>query len=158
MALDEETRIGRLWRLGEENVEDMSGGKQDERAAVINGPAWSPNGPYKYGYDIESGTETSGRLFAKLEGGRMPDELAVDVESHVWVVSNSQGKLVRISPDGNMVATCIVPGAKMASCPAFSEKDMKTLFITSIAADRSTGNVYRARVDVPGIHRHQLKL
>ncbi|GAW15734.1 hypothetical protein ANO14919_051530 [Xylariales sp. No.14919] len=55
MALDEETRIGRLWRLGEENVEDMSGGKQDERAAVINGPAWSPDGKVKYICDTPEG-------------------------------------------------------------------------------------------------------
>ncbi|KAI1295123.1 hypothetical protein F5Y03DRAFT_372149 [Xylaria venustula] len=170
MALDEESRIGRLWRLNGEKVRDMSEGKQEERAAVINGPVWSPDGTvmytcdtpqgkiYQSDYDIESGTATNRRLFTKLEGGGMPDGLAVDVEGHIWVAANSQGKLVRISPEGEVITTCVVPGAKMTSCPNFGGKDMKTLFITSIAADGSTGHVYRARVDVPGIHRNQFKL
>ncbi|KAI0203022.1 hypothetical protein F4808DRAFT_418818 [Astrocystis sublimbata] len=87
----------------------------------------------------------------------MPDGLAVDQESCVWVAANSQGKLVRLSPAGEVTATCVVPGAKMTSCPAFGDKDMRTLFITSIADDGSTGHVYRVRVDIPGILRHSYK-
>ncbi|KAI0799530.1 hypothetical protein GGR55DRAFT_692609 [Xylaria sp. FL0064] len=171
IALDEESRIGRLWRLDEGgNLQDMSDGKEDERAAVINGPVWSPDGKimytcdtpegkiYQSDYDIENGTAANRRLFVKLEDGGMPDGLAVDVEGHVWAAANSQGKLVRLSPEGEITATCTVPGAKMTSCPNFGGKDMKTLFITSIAADGSTGNVYTARVDIPGIHRNQFKL
>ncbi|KAI0433210.1 hypothetical protein F5Y09DRAFT_90614 [Xylaria sp. FL1042] len=170
MALDEESRIGRLWRLDGGNVRDMSDGKEDERAALINGPVWSPDGKimytcdtskrkiYQSDYDVESGTASNRRLFTKLEGGGMPDGLAVDVEGHIWAAANSQGKLVRFSPEGEVTATCVVPGAKMTSCPHFGGKDMKTLFITSISTHDSTGNVYRARVDIPGIHRHQFKL
>lgn len=88
----------------------------------------------------------------------MPDGLAIDKEGHVWAAANSQGKLVRISPDGQTVATCAVPNAKMTSCPTFGGNDMKTLFITSISADKSTSHVYRARVDVPGIPRNRYKL
>ncbi|KAI1345710.1 hypothetical protein F5Y01DRAFT_47180 [Xylaria sp. FL0043] len=171
MALDEESRIGRLWRLDEGgNLQDMSDGKDDERAAVINGPVWSPDGKimytcdtpegkiYQSDYDIENGTASNRRLFVKLEDGGMPDGLAVDVEGHIWAAANSQGKLVRVSPEGEITATCVVPGAKMTSCPNFGGKDMKTLFITSIAAEGSPGNVYTARVDIPGIHRNQFKL
>ncbi|KAI0512884.1 hypothetical protein F5B22DRAFT_288136 [Xylaria bambusicola] len=170
MALDEEAAIGRLWRLDGGNVKDMSAGNEDERAAVINGPVWSPDGKimytcntpegkiYQSKYDVENGTTNNKRLFAHLEDGGMPDGLAVDSEGHIWAAANSQGKLVRISPQGEVVATCVVPGAKMTSCPAFGGKDMKTLFITSISADGSTGNVYRARVDIPGIPRNEFKL
>ncbi|KAI8955938.1 hypothetical protein F4801DRAFT_182967 [Xylaria longipes] len=169
MALDEEAKIGRLWRFDGNKVQDMSEGKQDETAAVVNGLVWSPSDDimyacdtpegkiYQYDYDVENGTASNRRLFAKLEDGGMPDGLAVDEEGHVWAAANSQGKLVRFSPAGKVTATCVVPGAKMVSCPAFGEKDMKTLFITSIADDGSTGHVYRAMVDIPGIHRHPFK-
>ncbi|KAI3317541.1 hypothetical protein HD806DRAFT_514900 [Xylariaceae sp. AK1471] len=170
MALDEESKLGRLWCLDGGTVQDMSEGKEDEKAAVINGPVWSPDGKimyashtlegniYQYDYDVESGTASNRRLFAQLGRGGMPDGMAVDVEGHVWAAANSQGKLMRISPEGKVAATCVVPGAKMTSCPVFGEEDMKTLFITSIADDESTGNVYRVRVDVPGTHRHEFKL
>ncbi|KAI0549503.1 hypothetical protein F4679DRAFT_264001 [Xylaria curta] len=169
MALDEETKIGRLWRFDGTKIQDTSEGNRDETAAVVNGLVWSPDDKimyacdtpegkiYQYDYDVENGTASNRRLFAKLEHGGMPDGLAIDVEGHVWVAANSQGKLVRLSPAGEVTATCAVPGAKMTSCPVFGEKDMKTLFITSIANDESTGHVYRARVDIPGIHRHPFK-
>lgn len=172
MALNEKSRVGRLWRLDDDgNARDMLSDKdRDEAAAVINGPVWSPDDTimyvcdtpegkiYRYDYDVETGTADNRQLLLKLEEGGMPDGLAVDVEGHVWVAVNSRGQLARVSPEGDITATCEVPGAKMVSCPVFGEEDMKTLFITSIAAEGSTGHVYRARVDIPGIHRHQVKL
>jgi sugar lactone lactonase YvrE len=170
MAVDEESKFGRLWRLDGGKVQDMSEEKGEEKAAVINGPVWSPDDKimyvsytsegkiYQYDYDVESGTPSNRRLFAQLEDGGMPDGMAVDVEGHVWAAANSQGKLVRLSPEGKVTATCAVPGAKMTACPGFGDADMKTLFITSIADNGSTGNVYRVRVDVPGIRRHEVKL
>ncbi|KAJ3579454.1 hypothetical protein NPX13_g1102 [Xylaria arbuscula] len=163
-------RVGRLWRLEGGKVEDMSEGNQDQKAAVINGPVWSPDGKIMYtcntpegkiyysDYNIENGSTTNRQVFAHLEGGGMPDGLAVDEDGHVWAAANSQGKLVRISPEGQIVATCAVPDAKMTSCPAFGGNDMKTLFITSISSDSSTGYVYRCTVDVPGIPRNRYKL
>jgi sugar lactone lactonase YvrE len=179
MAIDEESKLGRLWLLDYKQEEkesvarDMSRGNEDETAPVINGIVWSPDDKFmyvahtsegkifRYDYDVESGSTTNRRLFAQLEDGGMPDGLAVDVEGHVWAAVNSKGKLVRISPNGGEItAICSVPGAKMVSCPAFGGEDMKTLFMTSFAAPEhgSTGNVYRVRVDVPGVHRHQFKL
>ncbi|KAI1134760.1 hypothetical protein F5Y05DRAFT_199890 [Hypoxylon sp. FL0543] len=167
MALNEEDSVGRLWCLRDGKVNDASAGA---RSAVLNGPVWSPDDKtmyvcdtpqgmvYQYDYDVESGEATNRRLFVQLEGGGMPDGLAVDVEGHIWVAANSQGKIVRFSPQGAITATCLVPGAKMTSCPGFGGKDLKTMFITSIADDGSTGNVYRVRVDVAGIRRHAFRL
>ncbi|KAI1800786.1 hypothetical protein F4811DRAFT_493766 [Daldinia bambusicola] len=165
MACDEESKIGRLWCLKGGKADDVSG---EDRSPVLNGPVWSPDDKtmylcdtpegkiYRYDYDVESGRATNKRLFAKLDSGGMPDGLAVDVEGHVWVAANSQGKIVRLSPEGKTTATCVVPGAKMCSCPAFGGKNMKTMFITSIRDDDqgSTGNVYRVNVDVAGNSRH----
>ncbi|KAI0832285.1 hypothetical protein F5Y06DRAFT_281141 [Hypoxylon sp. FL0890] len=163
MALNEEDNIGRLWCLRDGKVNDASAG---DRSAVLNGPVWSPDDKimyvcdtpqgkvYQYDYDVDSGKVTNKRLFVQLEGGGMPDGLAVDIEGHIWVAANSQGKILRFSPQGTITATCEVPEAKMTSCPGFGGRDMKTMFITSIADNGSTGNVYRARVDVEGIRRH----
>lgn len=170
MALDEESPIGRLWSISE-------GTNQKQNAAVLeldelvdtpvpNGPVWSPDDKtmyacetpggkvFQFDYDIETGKATNKRLFVQLEDGGMPDGMAVDLEGHVWIAANSQGKLVRCSPLGETVATCSVSGAKMTSCPVFGGKDMKTLFITSIASEGSSGHVYRVDVDVPGVKRH----
>lgn len=175
MALDEESPIGRLWRI-DQNVKNGTQTVQVHEVEnlmdtpVPNGPVWSPDDKtmyandtpggkiFQYDYDVETGQATNKKLFAQLEDGGMPDGAAVDVESHIWVAANSQGKLIRYSPAGEVVAVCAVPGAKMTSCPVFGGRDMKTLFITSIAAEGSSGHVYRVGVDVPGIARHEYGL
>ncbi|KAI4863795.1 hypothetical protein F4820DRAFT_359749 [Hypoxylon rubiginosum] len=167
MALDEESHLGRLWCLRDGKAIDASAG---DRSAVLNGPVWSPDNKtmyvcdtpqgkvYRYDYDLESGEAINKRLFTHLEGGGMPDGVAVDLEGHVWVAANSQGKIVRFSPEGTVTGACQVPDAKMCSCPAFGGGDMKTIFITSIVGEGSTGNVYRVRVDVAGMPRHSFRI
>lgn len=179
MALDEETPVGRLWCAHDAATGPDTDGDAASLAVVEldglvdtpvpNGPVWSPDGKtmyacetpagkvFRYDYDVGSGAATNKRVLARLEGGGMPDGMAVDIEGHVWVAANSQGKLVRLSPAGEVVAVCYVPGAKMTSCPVFGGRDMKTLFITSIAADGSTGHVYRVDVDVQGVARHEFR-
>lgn len=171
MALDEETPLGRLWCVKEGVKENSEASVQEldnlVETPVPNGPTFSPDDKImyacetpggkilQYDYDVESGRASSKRLFAQLENGGMPDGVAVDTEGYVWVAANSQGKLVRYSPAGEAVAECAVPGAKMTSCPVFGGRDMKTIFITSIVAEGSTGHVYRVDVDVPGVVRYE---
>ncbi|KAI3393388.1 hypothetical protein diail_4317 [Diaporthe ilicicola] len=173
MALDEEDPIGRLWCMDEGASEARTASVRELdnllETPVPNGPVFSPGDRtmyasetphgkvFQYDYDTKDGSVSKKRLFVHLENGGMPDGMAVDAEGHVWVAANSQGKLVRYSPSGEAVATCQVPGAKMTSCPAFGGADMKTLFITSIASEGSTGHVYKVKVDVPGIRRHEYK-
>ncbi|RYP77386.1 hypothetical protein DL771_001181 [Monosporascus sp. 5C6A] len=163
MDENEQSKIGRLWCLEGGKVKDVSSG---ERMAVPNGPVWSTDDKvmyvcntaegkiHQYDYDIETGAASNQRLFVQLEDGAQPDGMAVDVESHIWVAANSKGKVIRYSPAGTAVATVSVPGAKMTSCPAFGGNDMRTLFITSIADEGSTGNVYKVKVDVEGVPRN----
>ncbi|POS69925.1 calcium homeostasis protein Regucalcin [Diaporthe helianthi] len=173
MALDEEESIGRLWCMdkGPSEASTASVRELDNlvETPVPNGPVFSsddkimyvsetPGGKiFKYDYDTNDGSVSNKRLFVKLENGGMPDGMAVDADDHVWVAANSRGKLVRYSPSGEAVATCVVPGAKMTSCPAFGGDDLRTLFITSIASDGSSGHVYKFQVDTPGIKRHEYK-
>jgi sugar lactone lactonase YvrE len=169
MALDEESEIGRLWCLENGKVKEFPVG--DEQGwPVPNGPVWSPDDKtmyvpqtpqgkvWQYDYDVETGKATNRRLFVHLEDGSMPDGLAVDKEGYLWAAANSKGKIVRLSPEGSVVAEVEVPGAKMCSCPAFGGADMKTLFITSISDEGSSGDVYQIKVDVEGIPRHEYRL
>jgi sugar lactone lactonase YvrE len=169
MAQDEESRIGRLWCLDNGEVKEFP--IEDEKGwAVPNGPVWSPDDKtmyvpqtpqgkiWQYDYDVKTGDASNRRLFVHLDNGGMPDGMAVDRDGYIWVAANSKGKLVRFSPEGKAVAEVEVPGAKMCSCPAFGSLDMKTLFITSIADDGSSGHVYQVRVDVEGIARHKYRL
>ncbi|KAM0817930.1 putative SMP-30/Gluconolaconase/LRE-like region-domain-containing protein [Seiridium cardinale] len=171
MALDEDSEIGRLWCLENGKVNEFPVEEAEGKGwPVPNGPVWSPDDKtmyvpqtpqskvWRYDYDVETGKATNKRLFVELEDGGMPDGLAVDKEGYVWAAANSKGKLVRFSPDGKAVAEVEVPGAKMCSCPAFGGQDMKTLFITSIADDGSSGDVYQVKVDVEGIPRHEYRL
>lgn len=170
MALDEEEQIGRLWCMNQGPSEARTASVRELdilETPVPNGPVFSPDDKimyasetpqgkiFQFDYDANDGTVSNKRLFVQLEDGGMPDGMAVDVEGYVWVAANSQGKLVRYSPSGEAVATCAVPGAKMTSCPAFGGPDLETLFITSIAAEGSTGHVYKVKVDVPGVRRHE---
>lgn len=174
MALDEEAPIGRLWCLDEAVTEEKMTStirRLDDlvETPVPNGPVFSPDDTimyasetpsgkiFRYDYDVASGIASNKRLFAHLEDGGMPDGMAVDVDGHIWVAANSTGKLVRYSPSGEPVAFCRVPGAKMCSCPVFGGRDMRSLFITSIAAEGSTGHTYQVRVDVPGIGRYEYR-
>ncbi|KAL1857525.1 rRNA-processing protein cgr1 [Diaporthe australafricana] len=171
MALDEADPIGRLWCMDEGASEARTASVRELDSLldtpVPNGPVFSPDDKtmfasetpqgkiFQYDYDTKDGTVSNKRLFVHLEDGGMPDGMAVDAEGHIWVAANSQGKLVRFSPSGEAVATCEVPGAKMTSCPAFGGTDLRTLFITSIASEGSTGHVYKVKVDMPGIRRHE---
>ena len=163
LALDEQSKIGRLWCLESGDVRDVS---TEECAAVLNGPIWSlddklmyicdtPEGKiHQYDYDIKTGAATNSRVFAQLENGGMPDGMAIDREGHLWVAANSSGKAIQYSPAGTAVAVVCVPGAKMTSCPTFGGSGLKTLFITSIAGKDSTRNVYTVKVDVEGVPRN----
>lgn len=91
-------------------------------------------------------------------GGR-PDGAAVDVEGHYWCALFEGGRLVRLSPAGEIVAQYEVP-ARCPTMPCFGGADGRTLYLTSARHGRPaqelqalphSGCVFAARVDVPGL-------
>lgn len=74
------------------------------------------------------------------------------------MAAKSQGELVQYSPSAEAVSTCAVPRTKMTSCPVFGREDRKTILITFIAAEGSTGHVYKAKTNRPGIRRHECEV
>jgi len=91
-------------------------------------------------------------------GGR-PDGAAVDEEGHYWVALFEGGRVVRLSPAGQVVAEFEVP-ARCPTMPCFGAADRRTLYLTTarhgrppgeLAAFPHSGCVFAARVDVPGL-------
>lgn len=152
-------------------------------ALVANGLAWSPDQHTVYWADTGSHVvhawdwEARGnamrhhrefqRFAPKPQGwqpgqpgyGGRPDGAAVDAQGHYWCAMYEGGRLLRISPAGQVVADIEVP-ARCPTMPCFGGPDLRTLYLTSarrgrppeeLAAWPDSGCVFAAAVDVPGL-------
>lgn len=162
----------------------LAGGRLDRiagEATVGNGLAFSPEGTTLYwadttahrvdAFDFEpvGGTPSRRRVFAQFEpraagappqayGGR-PDGAAVDAEGAYWVAMYEGARLLRLAPDGAVLAELPLP-VRCPTMPCFGGPDLRTLFVTT-ARDRRpadelahtpwAGQVLWRRVDVPGL-------
>jgi sugar lactone lactonase YvrE len=91
-------------------------------------------------------------------GGR-PDGAAVDAEGFYWCAMFEGGRLLRLSPSGEIVAEAEVP-VRCPTMPCFGGPDGRTLYLTTARHGRpadelqalpGSGCVFAARVDVPGL-------
>ncbi len=91
-------------------------------------------------------------------GGR-PDGAAMDAEGHYWCAMYEGGRLLRLAPDGCIVAEFELP-ARCPTMPCFGGPDLRTLYVTTARKDRPadelaafphSGCVFTAPVDVPGL-------
>jgi sugar lactone lactonase YvrE len=117
---------------------------------------------YRHAYDIGSGETGPREDWVKFtptaaDCGR-PDGASVDSEGFYWSALYEGGRVVRISPDGEIVSEYPVP----AQCPtvcAFGGDDLRTLYVTTARSGRPaeeiaryplSGGVFAMRVPVPG--------
>ncbi len=159
-------------------VRAMAGG-----AGTANGLAWSPDNRTLYwadtpshairawDWDAQGNTLDRERVFKtfppKPEGwqpgqpgylGR-PDGAAVDAQGHYWVAMYEGRRVLKLSPQGDLLADIPVP-AQCPTMPCFGGPDLKTLYLTSASKGRPaeelaalplSGCVLAMRVDVPGL-------
>ncbi len=138
---------------------------------ISNGLAFSPDGrtlyhadtPVRticaYDFDAASASISNRREFARFEGeGERPDGCAVDSEGCYWSAFYGGGKIVRISPQGKLLAEFPVPTMCPTMC-AFGGPDLRTIYVTSARQKRDagelvrlpqSGGVFALRVDTPG--------
>lgn len=162
----------------------FSAGKLVRRAdgiTVSNGLAWSPCGRtmywsdtaahqiYAFDFEPASGALSGRRVFASFPpkqpgqtldsyGGR-PDGAAVDVEGCYWVAMFEGQRLLRLSPEGELLREVRLP-VRCATMPCFGGPDLKTLYITTARQNRPAlelieqpfaGCVLALDVDVAGL-------
>lgn len=148
---------------------------------VSNGLAFSPDqrtlywadtkahAVYALDHDPASGDIGPRRVFARFApkpasgelsgyGGR-PDGAAVDAEGCLWVACFEGARLVRFSPQGELLGELPLP-VRCPTMPCFGGSDLRTLYITTArrgrpageqAAQPWAGHVLAARVGVPGL-------
>jgi sugar lactone lactonase YvrE len=155
--------------------------KRADGITVSNGLAWSPNGRtmywsdtkahtiYAFDFDPVTGGLSGKRVFASFPvkqagqslatyGGR-PDGAAVDAEGCYWSAMFEGQRLLRLSPEGEIVREVRLP-VRCATMPCFGGHDLKTLYITTARENRPAaelieqpfaGCVLALEVDVPGL-------
>jgi sugar lactone lactonase YvrE len=138
---------------------------------ISNGLAWSPDGRTMYhadtprqivrayDYDVASGTPSSPRTFAQWHGAtERPDGGTVDSAGDYWIAHYRGGRLVQLSPRGEVVAEHRLPAMCPTMC-AFGGPDLRTLYVTTARQERAadelarlpqSGGIFAMRVDVPG--------
>jgi len=142
-----------------------------------NGLAWSLDGRTMfhadttthridcYDFDVATGEHSNRRTILTFPtdktapdyGGR-PDGATMDAEGMYWVAMFEGGRVLRISPTGEILREIKLP----VRCPTsvcFGGPDLRTLYITSASQGRSneeiaqyphTGKVLSVRLDVAG--------
>jgi sugar lactone lactonase YvrE len=139
---------------------------------ISNGLAWSPDGRTMYhadtptqtirvyAYDAASGAPSAPRVLKRFEAaGDRPDGAAVDREGCYWSALYGGGRVVRLSPDGRVLAEITMPALCPTMC-AFGGPDLTTLYVTSARQRRETaelerlplsGGIFAFRAPVPGL-------
>ena len=138
---------------------------------VSNGLAFSPDRKWMYHSDTPAhviyrypldarGTPGAREIFHQFPfGNGRPDGAAVDADGFYWSALYEGGRVVRISPAGEIVAEVPVPARCPTMC-AFGGADLRTLYVTSARHGRpaeeladwpASGNLFAMRVDVPGL-------
>ena len=171
--------LGVLYMLDGQGLYPMMDG-----VVTANGLAWSPDGRTAYwadtaahqvrafDFDPATGQLSAGRVFHQMTskpadwawgnaaayGGR-PDGAAVDSEGCYWSAQYEGQRLLRLSPNGQVLAEVRTP-VPCPTMPCFGGPDLKTLFITTSRQGRSAqelaqyphaGCVLAMRVEVAGL-------
>ena len=152
-------------------------------ATTANGLAWSPDATTLYwsdtpshmirawNWDAGSNVLSHERVFKQWPqkpvgwqpgmgdyGGR-PDGAAVDAEGNYYVAMFEGGRLLKLSPRGELLVDISVP-ALCPTMPCFGGEDLRTLYLTSARQIRAAGElqqwpesgcVFSMQVKTPGL-------
>jgi sugar lactone lactonase YvrE len=114
------------------------------------------------GYDVDpaTGALSARRILRNFPEGRgRPDGGSFDAEDCYWTALFDGGRVVRLSAEGEILATVALPVSRPTMI-AFGDTDLRTAYVTSartglsaeqLAAQPHAGAIFAFRVDVPGL-------
>jgi len=161
---------------------DMSLDRPLSDICIPNGTTWNKSDDtmffadspdeiiYQFDYDQETGSVTNRRPFftmpkdKKYGENAVPDGHCIDEEGYMWTALHDGGRVLRISPQGEVVAEIRLPTSQV-TCPCFVGTQ---LFITSAGGgspsgedgkpvDRFAGSCFLVDVGVRGLKRFKFK-
>lgn len=113
-----------------------------------------------YRCDPRSGTLSDERILHQFpQGEGRPDGGSFDEEGYYWSALFDGGRVVRLSPEGEIVATVAIP-ARRPTMIAFGGRDRRTAYVTTarvgldeaaLAAQPLSGGIFSFEVEVPGV-------
>ena len=141
-----------------------------EGVTISNGLAWSLDNTkmyyidsptkkvFEFTFNLSTGEIRDRKILVDLtryEG--VPDGMTIDSEGYLWVAIYGGGRVLRISPKGEIVGEIKVPASHTTSV-TFGGNDLKTLFITTADDDPDGGYVYAVETDVKGTETFECDL
>lgn len=153
---------GSLWRFDPDLTvhEVIKGG-----AGIPNGISWSPDDKtmyladsskhdiLAYDFDAKSGEVSNERTFNKQiqpeNGICVPDGHAMDVEGCIWSAFWGGSKLVRFSPQGDVVAEVLLPTTNVTDV-IFVDEDVYITTARNEAQPETSGHLYKCHVGIKG--------
>ena len=118
---------------------------------------------WAFDYDIDSGNVSNRRVLRTYDPAKgRPDGACVDAEGNLYVAMFTGGRVEKLSPKGELLATIEVPVPNVTCC-TFAGDDLRTLYITTartrmtdaeLAAKPHAGGLFAVRIegnDAPGI-------
>jgi len=115
-----------------------------------------------FDYNDSTGCITNERTFWKHEGPGDPDGFKMDADGFIWQAIYGEGKVLRISPEGKVVAEVQCPTNSL-SCPVFVGTE---LWVTSADDDFGTekegstlgGALFKVDVGIGGLPDFKFRL
>ena len=163
--------IGTIFRLNN----DLSLEKMAEGISIPNGITWSKDNKhlyladspsrniYVYDFDKITGNISNRRIFFHVEDERgEPDGEALDADGNLWTAIYGTGMVLKISPDGQVLASIKIP-TRCITCPVFVDE---WLYVTSAAEEdperypesvKFQGGLFRCKVGVRGYKINHFK-
>ncbi|KAF2000642.1 SGL-domain-containing protein [Amniculicola lignicola CBS 123094] len=165
---------GAVWRLDP----DGSLHRPLSNIVIPNGTVWNKEDNTMYfadspsrvisafDYDPATGAVSNQRPFFRIPDAYGPDAVpdghCLDEEGYMWTAVHGAGVVLRVSPQGELVAEVKVP-TQNTTCPTFVGED---LVITSAGGtsgpdgkgiDEFAGSVFKIHVGVKGLKRYKFK-
>jgi len=171
--LNETEPRGCLWLLGDGATPQL----MESGLAVVNGPAFAPDGSTVYvsdsvgrrilAYELAASRLRTRRVLVHFADGEgLPDGLTVDAEGCIWCAHWDGARVTRFSPNGERILTVAIPAPRVTSV-AFGGASLDTLFVTTaryglteavLAAYPDSGALFEIQTRVRGVAATPLAL